>query len=79
MGILDMKDINEIVRNNILHFRLKKGLTQEALALMSGIHRAYIGFIERGHRPANLTHLQKISDALGINIKELFREQINED
>ena len=74
-----MTDINEIVRRNIAHFRREKGFSQEQLALETGIHRAYIGFIETGRRPVNLRHLQKIAGALNIKIEDLLKDYPNEN
>lgn len=67
-----MKDINKLVRENIKRIRHSKKLTQETLAFKTGLHRAYIGQIERGEKNIGLKNLQKIAQALGINIKEFF-------
>lgn len=67
-----MKDINKLVRLNIKRIRNSKGMTQEMIALKTGLHRAYIGQIERGEKNIGLKNLQKIAQALGINIKEFF-------
>ena len=69
-----MKDINEIVRINLLKMRTEKGLTQEKLALKASLHRAYIGQVERGEKKIGLTNLQKIADALEIEITEFLVE-----
>lgn len=67
-----MKDINKLVRINIKKIRNSKEMTQEKLAFKTGLHRAYIGQIERGEKNIGLKNLQKIAQALGINIKEFF-------
>jgi transcriptional regulator with XRE-family HTH domain len=67
-----MKDINQIVRENIRRVRIEKGLTQEKLALKTGLHRAYIGQVERGERNIGLTNLDKIAKALNINLKDMI-------
>ncbi|MDI9597568.1 MAG: helix-turn-helix transcriptional regulator [Atribacterota bacterium] len=67
-----MTDINEKVRNKIKYFRQERNLTQEALALAAGLHRAYIGQIERGEKNIGLSNLEKISKALGVSIKDFF-------
>jgi transcriptional regulator with XRE-family HTH domain len=67
-----VKDINEIVRINLLKRRREKGLTQEKLALKTSLHRAYIGQVERGEKKIGLTNLQKIADALEIEITEFL-------
>ncbi len=50
-----------------------KGLTQEELAHKCELDRTYIGGIERGERNVSLVNIHKISEALGINIKDLFQ------
>lgn len=67
-----MPDINKKVSTNIRKFRHAKSWTQEELALKSGLHRAYVGQIERGEKKIGLTNLKKIADAFEINIKVLF-------
>lgn len=54
--------------------REKKGLSQEKLAEKCGLHRTYIGMVERMERNPSLVCLYKIAEGLGISIKELFDE-----
>ncbi len=53
--------------------RLKKGLSQEATALASGLDRSYYGGIERGEHNIALINIEKIAKALGIPIRDLFK------
>jgi len=52
--------------------RKGKGLSQEAFADLCGLHRTYIGAIERGERNISLENIQKIAKALGVSIPFLF-------
>lgn len=52
--------------------RIEKGLSQEALALACDLDRTYIGGIERGERNVSLVNIQKIADALGVALREMF-------
>lgn len=52
--------------------RLKKGLTQEALASRAGVHRTYIGMIERAEKNITLENIEKLAKALGIRIADFF-------
>lgn len=52
--------------------RLRSGLSQEKLAELAAIDRTYIGGVERGERNLSLLNVKRISDALGINVKDLF-------
>lgn len=53
--------------------RLRRGLSQEALANKAGVHRTYIGMIERAEKNITLVNIQKIARALGLSIEELMR------
>jgi transcriptional regulator with XRE-family HTH domain len=53
--------------------RIEKGLTQEHLAEKSGLHKNYIGMIERGERNPSLINIEKIAKGLGISISELMK------
>ncbi len=52
--------------------RLKKKLSQEAFADIAGVHRTYIGMIERAEKNITLENIQKISKALGLKISNLL-------
>lgn len=52
--------------------RSNKGVSQEELALRSGIDRSYLGAIERGEQNAGLLHLARIADALGVRLAAII-------
>ncbi|HUX80783.1 MAG TPA: helix-turn-helix transcriptional regulator [Candidatus Paceibacterota bacterium] len=52
--------------------RDKLGLSQEALASRAGVHRTYVGMIERAEKNITLENIEKIAKALGIRIAEFF-------
>jgi len=53
--------------------RRKRGLSQEALALESGLDRSYVGQVERGERNLSLKNIQKLAKALGASVAEITR------
>lgn len=67
-----MEDIVKQVGFNIRRIREDKGLSQEKLAGLADLHRAYIGQIERGEKNIGLKNLEKIATALGIETKDLL-------
>src|SRR5262245_45652856 len=52
--------------------RLGKGLSQEALAERAGLHRNYVGSVERGERDIGLSSLANLTAALGVSLAEFF-------
>jgi transcriptional regulator with XRE-family HTH domain len=52
--------------------RKEKGLSQEELSFKANLHRTYIGMIERAERNITLANIEKIANALEVNIKELL-------
>jgi len=52
--------------------RLKKGLSQEELAARAGVHRTYIGMIERAEKNITLGNIEKIAKALEISLDKLM-------
>ncbi|HVI69274.1 MAG TPA: helix-turn-helix transcriptional regulator [Magnetospirillaceae bacterium] len=57
----------------IRQVRLAKGFTQESLADTVGLHRTYIGNIERGEESVSVDNVAKIAKALKVSISELFK------
>jgi transcriptional regulator with XRE-family HTH domain len=53
-------------------FRRDRGLSQEELGYDSGLHRTYIGGIERGERNPSLTNILRIAEALGVSPSDLL-------
>ena len=58
--------ITEIFAQNVREARMQQGFSQEELAHRSGLHRTYVGAVERGERNITLLNAQRIADALGV-------------
>ncbi len=58
--------------NKIRDERLKNNLSQEAFADKVGVHRTYIGMIERAEKNITLLNIKKLADGLGISVSELM-------
>jgi len=56
----------------IYQLRSSLGLSQEVLAERSGLHRTYVGGVERGERNPTVKNLSAISRALKVNLSTLF-------
>ena len=59
--------------NKVRERRLKLGLSQEELASRAGVHRTYIGIIERAEKNITLANIEKIAKALEISLDDLMK------
>lgn len=67
-----MKNAKQILGDNIRLERQEKGLSQEELAELAGLHRTYIGSVERGERNVSLENIVAISRALQLPTTKLL-------
>lgn len=67
-------DIALVFAENIRNLRREQNLSQEALADKAGLHRTYVGAVERGERNITLLNANRIAEALGVKLSECFKE-----
>ena len=53
--------------------RKERALSQEALAERAGVHRTYVGMIERGEKNLTLENIYRIASALGVAASDLLK------
>lgn len=58
----------------VREIRVSKGLSQEHLAHVAGVHRTYIGMIERAEKNVTLISVEKIAKALEVSIVDLLKQ-----
>jgi transcriptional regulator with XRE-family HTH domain len=51
--------------------RVSRGMSQESLAELTGLHRTYVGGIERGERNLGLINLTRVAAALKVSVGSL--------
>jgi transcriptional regulator with XRE-family HTH domain len=57
---------------NLRKVRLERGLSQERFADLSGVHRTYVGSVERGERNVSIDNMERFASALGVDLVELL-------
>lgn len=65
-------DINKRFGKQIALKRKDLGISQEEYAFRCGIHRTYIGTIERGEKSPTLTTIEKLAKGLNIPLEKLW-------
>lgn len=64
---MESDDLRPILAANLRRLRESRGISQEALGSQAGLHRTYIGAVERGERNITLATLQRIAAALAVD------------
>lgn len=59
--------------SNVQKYRKAQKLSQEKLAELAGVHRTYIGMIERAEKNITLCNMEKIAKALQVKIQDLLQ------
>lgn len=66
----------QILAKNLRSIRQGKGLSQEALADLAGLHRTYIGSVERGERNISIDNIERLAKALACEVTDLLKGDI---
>jgi transcriptional regulator with XRE-family HTH domain len=69
---VEVQDILGVLGKRIRELRLKRGYSQEAFADLCGVHRTFMGTVERGESNISFSNLVKISTALGVTLSEML-------
>jgi len=69
-------ELQQRVGRNLRAYREARGLSQEAFADELGVHRTYMGAIERGERNLTLRSLERIADCLRMDPMELMKRRM---
>jgi transcriptional regulator with XRE-family HTH domain len=63
-----------VFAEHVRALRQKRGLSQEGLAERTGLHRTYIGSVERAERNVSIDSMERIADGLGVELAEMLRD-----
>lgn len=67
-------ELQRIVGRNIRRLRQARGVSQEDLAAEIGVHRTYMGGVERGERNLTLQSLERLAGRLGVSPLSLLED-----
>ena len=65
-------DIRVRFGRRLRELRKARGLSQEELAFRAGLHRTYVSSAERGERNVALINIERLANALGVDIRDLI-------
>jgi transcriptional regulator with XRE-family HTH domain len=65
-------ELRHALARKIRELRLKKGITQERLAFLAGLHPTYISMLENGRKSPTVDALERIARALGAKISSIL-------
>jgi transcriptional regulator with XRE-family HTH domain len=70
-----MSELINVFAANLRIWREKVGISQEELAYRAGLHRTYVGSIERGERNVSLKNIERIANALKVDPVKLLSKK----
>jgi DNA-binding XRE family transcriptional regulator len=65
-------DGRRLIAANLRRLRARRGLSQEALADRAGMHRTYLGSVERAERNVSIDNVCRLAWALGVDVRLLL-------
>jgi transcriptional regulator with XRE-family HTH domain len=68
----ERKSLRAVFAENLRRHRTRRGLSQEGLAELTGLHRTYIGSVERAERNISIDNIERIARALGVAAADLL-------
>ena len=74
MGKRDSSRLRKVLGDNLRSLRAERGYSQEILAAKAGLHRTFIGSVERAECNISLDNLGKLGAALGVPASRLLDE-----
>jgi transcriptional regulator with XRE-family HTH domain len=67
--------LREVFAANLRSARENRHISQEALADLAGLHRTYVGSVERGERNVSIDNVERLAKAVGSAPDELLRRR----
>jgi transcriptional regulator with XRE-family HTH domain len=71
---VESEELLRRIGDTIRRLRAERGYSQESFAWATGLHRTYMGGIERGERNVGVVNLARIAEELDMSLSEFFAE-----
>jgi transcriptional regulator with XRE-family HTH domain len=68
--------LRKILADNLRRYRANLRLSQDALAHEAGLHRTFVGAVERAERNISVDNIEKLAAALGVDAFELLKRRV---
>jgi len=62
----------KVFADNVRRERVRQGISQELLAERAGVHRTYVGMLERAEKNVTIYNIERIAHALGVDPASLL-------
>lgn len=72
-----LTDSRLLFARNLRRMREARCISQEALADLAGLHRTYVGSVERGERNISIDNIDRLAKALNLDPAELLRRDVD--
>jgi transcriptional regulator with XRE-family HTH domain len=72
-GVADRSAIQVRLGRAVKRIRVERGLTQEQVSAVSGLHPTYISDIERGVRNPSFEAITRLADGIGVTVADIGR------
>src|SRR4051812_9018518 len=70
-----LSDVTVRFGKRLREVRTRKGISQERLAELAGLHRTYVSSVERGERNISLINIEGLAEALGVPMADLMPDR----
>lgn len=67
-------ELQRVVGRNLRAYRVARGLSQEQFADVLGVHRTYMGGVERGERNLTLRSVERLAERMGVDAASLLAD-----
>ncbi|MBL9146857.1 MAG: helix-turn-helix transcriptional regulator [Verrucomicrobiaceae bacterium] len=65
-------NLRQILADNVKRYRARVGVSQDNFAIECGVHRTYVGQVERCERNISLATLELFANAMSVSVPQLL-------